>query len=278
MKFEFDFTKTQLEQIISKNKNVGDWYDSLAKVLPEYDITSIPRVAAFLAQTAHESGGFNDTVENLNYSADGLNATFAKYFKNATPPVDANKYARQPEMIANHVYANRMGNGDEASGDGWKYRGRGLIQLTGKNNYSAMAKSFGIPPDEITDYVKTPEGCVKSACWFWSTNKLNSYADAGDMETITKKINGGTNGMEDRMKYYNQALAVFGGKAPTQYRTLKLGDKGSDVAKLQKALNVNADGDFGPGTEHAVMYFQRQNNLTADGIAGPSTLAKLYGE
>ena len=278
MKFEFNFTKDHLEQIVFKNKKVGEWYDSLAKVLPEYEITSIPRVAAFLAQTAHESGGFTATTENLNYSADGLNATFAKYFKNATPPVDANKYARQPEMIANRVYANRMGNGDEASGDGWKYRGRGLIQLTGKNNYSAMADSFDIPLDEITDYVSTPEGCVKSACWFWSTNKLNSYADAGDMKTITRKINGGENGMEDRMKYYDLALAVFGGKAPEQLRTLKLGDRGEDVARMQRALNIKADGDFGPGTEHAVMYFQRANGLTGDGIAGPATLTKIYGE
>lgn len=277
MSFEFDFTKEQLEEIIPSNPHIGVWYDSLVNVLPEYGITSVLRVAAFLAQTAHESGGYTAISENLNYSADGLNSVFPKYFKNAVPPVDANAYARNPEKIANRVYANRMNNGDEASGDGWKYRGRGLIQLTGKHNYTGMAMSFNGSVDEVVDYLGTTDGCIKSACWFWDTNNLNTYADSGDMETLTRRINGGTKGMEDRMDHYERALAVFSGMPrPRQYSTLRKGDRGQAVKEMQTALNLNADGDFGPGTESAVIAFQRANNLTADGIAGKSTLMKLY--
>ena len=133
---------------------------------------------------------------------------FKKYF-----PTEelANAYARQPQRIANRVYANRMGNGPEESGDGWKFAGKGLIQLTGKDNYTRYAQSLEISLDEASEHLTTFEGCVQSACWFWEANNLNQYADNGDMLTMTKRINGGTIGLDDRIKHYKHALQVLGG-------------------------------------------------------------------
>ena len=207
MSFTFNFTKEQLREMIPKNPYVDQWFEALSEILPEYEITSPQRVAAFLAQCAHESGGFVFLKENLNYKAASLRRVFPKYF-----PDDAiaAQYAGKGEMIANRVYANRMGNGDEASGDGFRYCGRGLIQLTGKNNYTFFAGSLDIPVEEASEYLQTFEGAVQSACFFWETNKLNQWADAGDILTLTKRINGGTIGLEDRQKHYQHALHIFG--------------------------------------------------------------------
>ena len=207
MSFTFDFKKEQLKEMISKNPYVDQWFEAIYEILPEYEITTPQRVAAFLAQCAHESGGFVFLKENLNYKAASLRRVFPKYF-----PDDAiaAQYAGKGEMIANRVYANRMGNGDEASGDGFRYCGRGLIQLTGKNNYTFFAGSLDIPVEEASEYLQTFEGAVQSACFFWEQNKLNQWADAGDILTLTKRINGGTIGLEDRVKHYNHALHIFG--------------------------------------------------------------------
>jgi putative chitinase len=207
MSFTFNFTKEQLKEMIPRNPYVDQWYEALHEILPEYEITTPQRVAAFLAQCAHESGGFVFLKENLNYKAASLRRVFPKYF-----PDDATAahYAGKPEMIANRVYANRMGNGDEASGDGWRFCGRGLIQLTGKNNYTFFAGSLDIPVEEASEYLQTFEGAVQSACFFWEQNKLNQWADAGDILTLTKRINGGTIGLEDRQKHYQHALHIFG--------------------------------------------------------------------
>jgi putative chitinase len=145
--------------------------------------------------------------ENLNYSAQGLNKIFPKYFARAGR--DANAYAKKPEKIANVVYSSRMGNGDEASGDGYRYRGRGFIQLTGKSNYSAFAADMEMPLEEATAWLDTAEGAVWSACWFWDSRELNKWADKGDIVTVTKKINGGTIGLEDRKSHYAEALQIF---------------------------------------------------------------------
>ena len=207
MSFTFNFTKQQLKEMIPKNPYVDQWFEAIYEILPEYEITTPQRVAAFLAQCAHESGGFVFLTENLNYKAASLRRVFPKYF-----PDDAiaSQYAGKGEMIANRVYANRMGNGDEASGDGWRYCGRGLIQLTGKNNYTFFAGSLDIPVEEASEYLQTFEGAVQSACFFWEQNKLNQWADAGDILTLTKRINGGTIGLEDRIKHYEHALHIFG--------------------------------------------------------------------
>lgn len=202
-----ELTLEQLKQIIPRNQYVSYWYEALSKLLPEYQIDTPQRMAAFLAQCAHESGNFVFIKENLNYKAVTLRKVFPKYF-----PTDelAQQYANKPEKIANKVYANRMGNGPEESGDGWRYCGRGLIQVTGKDNYSWFAASLEISPEEASEYMETFEGAAQSACWFWETNNLNSWADKQDILMLTKRINGGTIGLEDRKKHYEHALHVLG--------------------------------------------------------------------
>ena len=185
----------------------ADWCDVLNVLMPKYDIDSPQRIAAFIAQCSHESGHFEKLIENLNYGAKGLVMTWPKRF---TSPELANKYARQPEMIANYVYANRLGNGDELSGDGWKYRGRGLIQLTGKYNYQKFADTVGMDLEQVTRYLETKQGAAEAACLFWKNNKLNSYADVGDIRGMTKVINGGYIGLPEREENYKKALNILG--------------------------------------------------------------------
>jgi putative chitinase len=205
--FTFNFTKEMLGEMIGKNPYLEYWHGAICEILPVYNIGTPERVAAFIAQCAHESGNFRFLKENLNYKAESLNKTFKKYF----PTLEsAMPYAKKPEMIANKVYANRMGNGDESTGDGFRYLGRGLIQLTGKNNYTLFAAAIDTPLEEIPEYLGTFEGAVQSACWFWEQNNLNPIADKGDILTLTKRINGGTIGLEDRIKHYNHALHVLG--------------------------------------------------------------------
>jgi len=164
-------------------------------------------VAHFIAQCAHESGNFVFIKENLNYRADSLMKTFKRYF----PTLDlAQQYEKKPEKIANRVYANRMGNSDEASGDGWRYCGRGLIQLTGKDNYTFFAGSLGISVEDASEYLATFEGAAQSACWYWEQNNLNRFADANDVKGLTRAINGGYIGLEDRQKHTEHALHVLG--------------------------------------------------------------------
>ena len=203
----FILTREQLAQLIPGNPYIEYWHNALSLCLPDYDINTPRRVAAFIAQCAHESGGFKFLKENLNYRAASLMKVWPRYF----PTQDiANQYANKQEMIANRAYGGRMGNGPEESGDGWKFCGRGLIQLTGRNNYQAFADSIETPIDEIPAYLQTFEGAVQSACWFWETNKLNQWADSGDILTLTKRINGGTLGLADRQKHYEHALHVLG--------------------------------------------------------------------
>ena len=204
--FDFDFTVEKLAQILPNNPYVDHWHEALCKVLPDYDINTVPRVAAFLAQTAHESGGYTALKENLNYRAETLCKVWPRYFPNMDV---ANQYAHNQEAIANRAYAGRMGNGDEASGDGFRYCGRGLIQLTGKQNYTKFAESIETPVEELPEFLGTFEGAIQSACWFWETTGLNQFADSGDILTMTKRINGGTLGLEDRQNHYQHAIQVL---------------------------------------------------------------------
>ena len=201
-----EITQQQLGQCIGNNPYLEHWAEALNKILPDYDISTPQRVAAFIAQSAHESGNFTALHENLNYRPETLRKIFPKYF-----PDDATaaQFAHNPEAIANRVYANRMGNGPETSGDGFRYCGRGLIQLTGKSNYQAFADSLQISVEEVPAFLQTFEGAIQSACWFWENNNLNAYADSGDFVTMTKKINGGTLGLDDRQHRYLQAMQVF---------------------------------------------------------------------
>ena len=277
--FKFDFQEWMAEELIHRD-DWKDWYEAMCEILPLWEVDTIERVAGFIAQCGHESGGFRVLSENLNYSAKALNTIFPKYFKRAGR--EANEYHRQPEKIANVIYANRMDNGDASSGDGWTFRGGGILQLTGRYNYTEFGKAVEKTPEEAVEYVRTKAGALDSACWFWDTNNINQYCDNQDIVGMTKRINGGTIGLDDRKKHYLHALDVFGGdyeEPETDYnQTIRQGSRGPLVAEVQEKLDISpADGIFGPGTAKIVKHWQSSNGLTADGIVGPKTLGKLLG-
>jgi len=201
-------TFEQLQEIFpqAKGENLEKYCDALNEAMHEFEINTPARCAMFLAQCAHESGMFSAVSENLNYKAETLTKIFPKYFRD----VDPNDFAKQPEKIANRVYASRMGNGDEHSGDGFRFRGRGLIQLTGKNNYVACGEALGMDLVENSDYLATPEGAARSAGWFFQQNGCNEVADTGDIVKCTKIINGGTIGLEERTHLWEKAHSVLG--------------------------------------------------------------------
>lgn len=200
-------TIEQLAKVFPKTKKevLAPYVAPLNQVLDKYGFDTPMAVRVFLAQIGHESGGFNFVRENLNYSEAGLVKIFGKYF-NATT---AKAYARNPEKIANKVYASRMGNGPESSGEGWKFRGRGLIQITGKNNYTALAKFLKMSIDDTIKYLETPQGAVESAAWFFSANGLIDDAKLGAVTVTTKKINGGTHGLADRIDIFNRSKTII---------------------------------------------------------------------
>ncbi|MDD5107582.1 MAG: glycoside hydrolase family 19 protein [Desulfuromonadaceae bacterium] len=208
-------TAAQFHTLFPNNKQPDVWAAALNAILPKYGIDTPLRIAAFLAQCGHESEGFTALHENLNYSAEALAATWPNRYavdpkaKAKQPNELAKKLARNPEAIANNCYANRLGNGNEASGDGWAHRGRGAIQCTGRANYINFARSAGKPYAEIAAYLETPEGGVESACWYWKNNNLNVQADNGRNDIMTKLINGGFNGLADRNARYAAAKQIF---------------------------------------------------------------------
>lgn len=177
-------------------------------VMQKFSINTPLRLSHFLAQCGHESGGFKFLNENLNYSAAGLMSVFRKYFNNDT----AKQYARQPERIANHVYANRMGNGTESSGEGWKFRGRGYIQLTGKDGYRNFSQSVDEDCVSNPDLVSSKYP-LASAAWFFSRNGLNQISDQGPTESVvekvTRRVNGGTNGLNERIALFNKIYVAL---------------------------------------------------------------------
>jgi putative chitinase len=279
-------TEGQLAAMIPTNKEIKAWCEELNKALPKYDITTDQRIAGFISQCAHESMDFNAMSENLNYREETLNKVFPRYF--GPGKRNAAEYARNPEKIANYVYMDEFRTsklGNVHPGDGWRFRGRGLKQLTGRDNYTRFAKDYDLTAEEAAVWVETKEGALASALWFWNTNKLNAIADTGSVPALTKKINGGDIGLADRQARYTRAMAALGGKitaaapaaAAPSGGTLRRGSKGDEVKKMQAKLGLAADGDFGPGTEAALKKWQAANGLTADGVAGPKTLAKLLG-
>lgn len=197
---------------LNLNNLKGKVPDGVIAQIPEcaakFQINTPLRLAHFLAQCGHESAGFKATQENLNYSAAGLNKIFGKYFRT----VNAASYARQPEKIASRVYANRMGNGDEASKEGYKYRGRGYIQLTGKDNYRAFNDSVDDDVISNPDLVSSKYALL-SAAWYWNSRSLNNTADQGATDAavmaVTKKVNGGTIGLADRIKHFKEYYALL---------------------------------------------------------------------
>ena len=205
-----------------KQATAEKWVDAVAAACQEFNINTPQRIAGFLSQCAHESGGFERLQENLNYSADGMAGIWPRRFAVMGPdnkPVkkdgknQPNKFAlalhRKPEMIANVVYSGRMGHGPTESGEGWLYRGRGLKQLTGKDNHRACSAGLGVDLVSNPDLLLEPVYAARSAAWFWSTNKCNVFADAGDIEGLTKRINGGLIGIDDRKKRYASAMSSF---------------------------------------------------------------------
>jgi putative chitinase len=288
----FDFKKEHLAAMIPGNKNVTDWYVALMEVMPNYGITTERRIAHFISQCAHESNNFRSLSENLNYSEKALNAVFGRYF-GAAPKRNAAEYARNPQLIANYVYQDefrkyKMGNVNP--GDGWLFRGRGLKQLTGRENYTRFGESIDITAEEAADYVSTPKGAVESACWFWDTNNLNDIADTDDVKRMTKKINGGSIGLADRQSRYTKAMEILGNPVSiaaaddtddeidlSDIGVLRRGSRGEGVKLMQEALGLGADGIFGPGTERSLKAWQLSQGLEADGVAGAKTLGKLLG-
>jgi putative chitinase len=293
-------TLEQFSAMIPKNKEAKEWYDVAIDMFEKYEITTPLRIAAFMAQCAHESADFTMLEENLNYREETLLKIFPRYF--GAGKRNAAEYAKNPEKIANYVYMDEFRSkqgamGNTQAGDGWRFRGRGVKQLTGRNNYTAFAKTVNMTAEQASAYLDTKKGALESACWFWKTNNIAKFADTDDIVGMTKKINGGTIGLEDRTARYTRAKALLGGKvsappvteqakpasaskpaaaAPkAAQRTLTRGMKGDDVKRMQQALGIAADGDFGFGTAGALKKWQRENGLEADGVAGPATLAKL---
>lgn len=208
-------TQEQLAAIMpnASEERIELFWDPLNYATREFDIGTPFKQAAFLGTVAHESGQLRYVSENLNYSAEALRRVFRKYFTER----EAKQYARQPPLIANRVYANRMGNGPEESGDGWRYRGLGLIQLTGKNNHRAVADYFGVNFERIGEWLQEPEGASRSAAWFWWKNGLNELADIEEYDAIHAFVNTGSvntpveriNGYEDRVALVDRALQVL---------------------------------------------------------------------
>jgi putative chitinase len=196
----------QLAEIIKTDISHADaLLPGIESAIQFADLSTPNRLAAFLAQCGHESGGFKYMEENLNYKAESLVRTWPSHFNEE----NANEYAHNPEKIANRSYANRMGNGDEESGDGWKYRGRGFLQLTGKANYGHVSSDMGFDFVSEPDAIATPEGAAITAAWFWKKHNLNHYVDNNDFVQMTKIINGGTLGLEDRVARFNHAMSVL---------------------------------------------------------------------
>ena len=286
-------TEAQLAVMIPTNKEVGEWCAALNEMLPKYGITTDKRIAGFISQCAHESMDFRVLEENLNYKEATLLKVFPRYF--GPGKENAAEYAGKPEKIANYVYMDKNRSkggalGNVNDGDGWLFSGKGLKQVTGRANTTAFGKTVGMTAEEAAAYLLTKKGALESALWFWGSRNLNEVADTGDVTRLTKIINGGDIGLADRQARYAKAMAALGGKvsapapapakAPAKaapVETLRKGSKGEGVKKMQAALRITADGDFGPGTEAALKKWQARNGLTADGIAGPRTLAKLLG-
>jgi len=282
MSFDFVFTPEKTLAILKGNPDALEWHSALVSVLPESQITSIRRVSAFMAQCSYESANFTRIEENMNYSWQRLRKIFPRYF-----PTDsiAQQYHRDPERIANRVYDDRLRTnklGNTEPGDGWRFRGRGIIQLTGRDNYQAFALSTGLSLEQTVNFVATPAGAVKSAAWFWNSRNINTPADAGDIDAVSVLVNGGKIGLQERRKLYHRIQKILTAgpsqqlsETPAVTETLRPGSVGPRVVALQTALGIRTDGVYGAGTSSAVKQYQSARGLVSDGIAGPATLKSL---
>lgn len=285
-------TLEQFRRMIPTNKEPEVWHPIAVRFFEKYQINTTNRIAGFMAQCGHESGDFRTLEENLNYSADALNRVFGRYF-GPPPKRNAAEYARNPQKIANYVYMDEFRSksgalGNVREGDGWRFRGGGIKQLTGRNNFTSFGKSINMTAEQAADYVRTKEGAFESACWFWQTNNLASFADRDDIDGMSKRVNGGDIGIEDRRKRYADAKSILGSKLNVQSQitdsvtqqapsnvTLQRGSKGDLVRQVQTALNIGADGNFGPATESAVKSWQRINRFTSNGVLNQQQIDRL---
>jgi putative chitinase len=255
-------SKAQFSEMIPDNRgDLNEWYSLASEYFDKYEINTASRIAGFMAQAAHESSDFNRLVENMNYSQSGLRKIFGRYF-----PTDAMaaKYARKPEEIANIVYndANRINKlGNTQPGDGWRFIGRGIFQLSGRWNYEDFGRDNNMTPEEVAEYSKTRRGAMHTACWFWNERDCNRHADKGDIVGMSRAINGGDIGLSDRIAKWNRnSLIVKRNDNPT--RTLTIGSKGQDVKNVQTVLKIGADGFFGKNTNAAVVEWQKAHGYS----------------
>lgn len=294
-------TVAQLQQILPANKEVAAWHKAIVAILPKYGIVTSKQVAAFLAQCGHESADFTVLEENLYYSAKQLQKTWPKRFNAKL----AAEVAKQPRRIAEIAYGGRMGNSQP--GDGYLFRGQGIIQLTGRENFMLFGQSLNINAEAAAEYVHTKQGAVEAAGWYWKRNNLNSWVAKDDIDGLSDAINigrktakiGDAHGYPERLKRFNRALNVLEGvedlepvtvptlapkapdvvavppDAPIMARPLRRGAKGDLVKKVQAALNVDADGSYGPITEAAVKIWQEANGAVATGALSKAQVETL---
>ena len=280
-------TPDQLSEMIPTNKEAPEWCEALNEMLPAYEINTPQRIAGFVSQCAHESMDFRVLEENLNYKEATLLRVFPRYF--GAGKANAAEYAGNPQKIANYVYMDKNRSkggalGNVKENDGWAMRGKGLKQVTGRANHEAFGKTVGMTAEQAAEYLLTKKGALESALWFWNSRNLNAVADTGDVAKLTKIINGGDIGLSDRQARYSKAMAVLTGDTPKAAHsapqsasvTLRSGSGGDMVKRVQAALGMTADGDFGPSTEAAVKKWQSANGLTPDGIIGPQSMQKMF--
>lgn len=260
-------------------KEVSAWIPLAEEFFEKYQINTNARIAGFLAQVGHESGDLNRTVENLNYSATRLRQIFPRYFPSVAL---ANQYANKPEAIANRVYddANRVNKiGNTKPGDGWLFRGSGLIQMTGRTNISVFAKEVGMTPEAAAEYARTKRGAMHSACLFWAKNNINRFCDAGDITGMSRAINGGDIGMADRKKRWAVTKTLnFMNPVAGEYGPLSVGSRGELVRSCQVSLGLtgrDADGIYGKKTAAAVSEWQRSHKYSVTGSLTGEQVKKL---
>jgi putative chitinase len=284
-------TFEQFRQMIPTNREPRVWYDIAVDMFAKYDITTTNRIAGFMAQCAHESLDFTLLEENLNYSVDAINRVFPRYF--GPNKRNAFEYARNPQKLANYVYMDEFRSktsalGNTQPGDGWLFRGGGIKQLTGRSNFAAFGSTIGMTAEEAVSYVRTKKGAFESACWFWKKNNLSRLADKDDIVGMSRRVNGGTLGLKERITRYESAKRILNAasrpaavaetktSAPVS-RVLRRGMTGDDVRRVQRVLGVPADGVFGSNTANALRNWQRSNGIPVSDVVDAATLKKMFG-
>jgi len=266
------------EKLISFAPNIRpEWLIALSqpKLYVQYDITTVRQLSHFMAQIAHESAGFTRIDENLNYSAKALHRVFGS----RVSPEVAQRLHRKPRLIANYVYGNRLGNLGRNTQDGWKYRGSGFIQLTGRDNFVKFGKIIGEDIATFPDRARQPDIGLKTALAFWKANNLNDYADANDFCRIRRKINGGLNGVDESMQWYQRAVAVFD-LDPKSLPDPDGIDGAQDIPRIldilgERGILVNRVGSLAEKLEYSLKLYQEQRGLLQTGILDIATLTAL---